>query len=154
MRSAIGSRIGSGAPLTPMFATFDALVAWLASAPAGTMIDAAALRAVLATIADARTPNVEPSPVVAPGATWSERLWVVAPETRLGVREAAEALGRPLSFVYRHTSAKAAGADRLPHKKFDGELLFVAGELREWIRAHEETVVQGAPSSTLALRRA
>jgi hypothetical protein len=64
-------------------------------------------------------------------------------ETRLGVREAAEALGRPVSFVYRHTSEKAAGGARLPHRRLDGELVFVAGELRSWLREHEETIEPG-----------
>lgn len=72
--------------------------------------------------------------------TWRERLWLVPSETRLGVREAAEAIGRPVSWVYRRTSPKSAKAP-LPHRRLDGELVFLAGELRAWVEGHEAMVV-------------
>jgi len=46
--------------------------------------------------------------------TWRERLWRVPAETRLGVREFAEAMGRPKSWVYRRTSERSEKAP-LPH---------------------------------------
>jgi hypothetical protein len=70
---------------------------------------------------------------------WRERLWVVPPETRLGVAEVVEATGRSRDWVYRHTSA-AGAARRLPHRKLEGELVFTAGELRDWIRGAEITI--------------
>jgi predicted DNA-binding transcriptional regulator AlpA len=76
--------------------------------------------------------------------TWRARLWLVDPSTRLGVREAAEALGRPRSFIYRHTTAKCASAERLPCRRLNGELVFVAGELRTWLEQHEE-IINRAP---------
>lgn len=82
---------------------------------------------------DERTRVPEPAP------TWREKLWTVPPETRLSVPEVAEAIGRPVSWVYRHTSEKS-GLPRLPHRKLDGELAFVATDLRQWLRANEEVI--------------
>lgn len=90
---------------------------------------------------------------------WREKLWACPAETRLGVRELAEALGRPKSFVYRLTSITAARAGKtpLPHRKLDGELVFVAAEIRAWLSAQEEVVVTGpeprpaAPPATRTL---
>jgi predicted DNA-binding transcriptional regulator AlpA len=75
--------------------------------------------------------------------TWRERLWIVPAETRIGVAELTEALGRPRSWVYRHTSGKT-----IPHRKLDGELVFVAGEIRAWIRDREEVEAGGPMDST------
>lgn len=80
-----------------------------------------------------------PDPPAEP--TWRERLWTCPEQTRLGVREAAEALGRPVSWVYRRTSPKALAAGGhapLPARRLDGELYFSAADLREWIAQHEE----------------
>jgi predicted DNA-binding transcriptional regulator AlpA len=96
-----------------------------------------------------RTIPEEPSePVVQ---TWCERLWTCPAETRLGVHELSEALGRPKSWIYRRTSAKAEG--RLPHRKLGGELLFTAGEIRAWLREHEEVIEAGPMESAAAERR-
>ena len=80
--------------------------------------------------------------------TWRERLWVAPAETRMGVRDVAEALGRPVSFVYRGTSTKT-----IPHRKLDDELTFTAGELRAWLQVHEESITRGptAPARRLTL---
>jgi predicted DNA-binding transcriptional regulator AlpA len=91
--------------------------------------------------------SVAPPPlalVTAP-TSWRERLWTCPDETRLGVREVAEALGRPRSWCYRHTS-KRSGLPLLPCRRLDGDLVFVASELREWIRSHEDVVVKPLPS--------
>jgi hypothetical protein len=79
--------------------------------------------------------------------TWRERLWLVPDETRLGVREVAEALGRSADFVYRHTGA-ASTATRIPHRKLDGELVFTAGEVRDWIRRTEIAISCFVPALT------
>ncbi|MFG0304816.1 MAG: helix-turn-helix domain-containing protein [Phycisphaerales bacterium JB040] len=65
--------------------------------------------------------------------SWRERLWTCPPQTRLTSAEAAEALGRPVSFIYKRTS----GEDAIPHRKLDGSLQFVAAELRRWIEDRE-----------------
>jgi predicted DNA-binding transcriptional regulator AlpA len=83
--------------------------------------------------------------------SWRERLWTVPAETRLGVHELTQALGRPKSWIYRRTSAKADG--RLPHRKLGGELLFTAGEIRAWLREHEEVIEAGPMESAAAERR-
>src|SRR5574341_275824 len=68
--------------------------------------------------------------------TWRERLWTCPAETRLGVPEIADALGRPPSWVYRAVSA-ARGSERLPARRLDGELVVEADALREWVRRRE-----------------
>lgn len=80
-------------------------------------------------------PLSDPTP-----ATWREKLWTVPPETRIGVVELAEAVDRSRDWVYRHTSAKAGPDDRLPHRKLDGELVFVVEEIRSWIRGREDVI--------------
>lgn len=117
-----------------------------------------ALRDLLATIPAAEVKPIPPAVTAASAATWREKLWTAPPDTRLGVRETAEALGRPVSFVYRGTSEKASAGDRIPHRKLAGELTFVVGELRSWIRDHEETITAGrldrAIMDTSPMRRA
>ncbi|GIW51201.1 MAG: hypothetical protein KatS3mg081_0556 [Gemmatimonadales bacterium] len=81
-----------------------------------------------AAVTPARNGNAAP--------TWRERLWTCPPETRLGVLEVAEALGRPRSWVYRAVSP-SRGRDRLPAKRLDGELVFEAGAVREWVKRRE-----------------
>jgi predicted DNA-binding transcriptional regulator AlpA len=112
------------------------LLAWLRAAPPGTMIPATSLLAELVETTSA-TPTLPAVPV---RTCWRSSLWVVPPETRLGVREVAEAIGRPASWVYRRTAEKSAKAP-LPHRKLDGELVFTAGELRAWIEGHESVIV-------------
>jgi len=82
-------------------------------------------------------------PVTGPGpatsiAGWREQLWTCPPDTRLGVREVAEALGRNRSWVYR-AAAAGRGAKRLPAARLGRELQFRAGEVREWIERTETT---------------
>ena len=112
------------------------LLAWLQAAPPGTTIPAASLAETLARLPSSE-PTASPEPL---SLTWRERLWLVPAETRLGVREVAEAIGRTPSWVYRRTSEKSEKAP-LPHRKLDGELVFTAGELRAWVEGHETVVV-------------
>ena len=109
---------------------------WLRRAPAGTMLDAARIRDVLEQAAPATTPSPPTMPVQP---TWRERLWTAPAETRIGVAELAEALGRPRSWVYRRTAPNGQRAP-LPHRKLDGELVFVVGEIRDWLQEHEQEV--------------
>jgi len=111
------------------------VVAWLEAAPSGTQLSAAALRDWLAPLV---APSTPPEPRAG---TWRERLWTAPAETRLGVVEVAEAIGRPKSWVYRRTGESAAKA-RLPHRKLDGELVFTAGEIRHWVEQHEAIVAR------------
>ena len=76
--------------------------------------------------------------------TWRERLWECPPETRLSVRDVAEALGRPRSYVYRAVAPKH-GEHRLPASRFGGELVFQAGVVRAWVQ-------RGSGSGHLAAR--
>lgn len=98
-----------------------------------------------------------------PAETWRERLWTCPAETRLGVRELAKALGRPVSWVYRSVSAyryERAGDGRrkkvrrqdqpLPHERLDGELVFRAGRVRCWIEARSASPLS-CPSGWVSL---
>jgi hypothetical protein len=105
---------------------------------------AAALRAV-ADILDEATdkPGAAPAEPAVPlgicDVTWRERLWTVPSETRLGAREVAEALGRGIDFVYRHTGPGTSNR-RIPHQKIDGALVFVVAEVRDWLRQAETAI--------------
>ena len=98
---------------------------------------AGALREVLERAAPAESQGPVAASPVEP--TWRERLWTAPSETRISVRELAEAIGRPRSWVYRRT---APNGDRspIPHRKLDGELTFVIGEIRGWMLEHETEV--------------
>jgi hypothetical protein len=83
--------------------------------------------------------------------SWRTLLWIAPSETRIGREELLEAVGRPRSWVYRHTQAKAAC--RIPHRKLDGELVFLVGEVRAWLIDQEE-IVQAGPLDTSPRLRA
>ncbi len=126
----------------------NALVSLLTSlreAPPGASVDAATVADRIAEVMDA--PN--PRPIDA--ATWRERLWTAPSETRIGRQELLEAVGRPASWLYRHSSPKSE-CTRIPHRKLDGELVFVVGEVRQWLIDHEEIVVPGRPLGECATR--
>lgn len=126
----MGSPVGRSDPSPHLQDLLD----WLRRAPAGTTLDASAIRDLL----ERATPAAaEPPPTTLPiEPTWRERLWTAPAETRIGVRELAEAVGRPRSWVYRRTGPNSPRAP-LPHRKLDGELVFVVGEIRDWLRDHE-----------------
>lgn len=67
---------------------------------------------------------------------WRERLWTCPADTRLGVVELSEALGRSKALVYRLTRM-----GQVPHRKLDGELVFRAGDIRAWLAQREDVVV-------------
>lgn len=88
--------------------------------------------------------EVEPS--------WRQKLWSCPPETRLNAEQAAEATGMSVSTIYKATSA-----EEIPHRKMSGGLVFVAGELRSWLRERESVEVEGRmelDGETEYLRRA
>lgn len=82
--------------------------------------------------------------------SWRTLLWTAPAECRIGREELAEAVGRPRSWVYRHTQAKAER--RIPHRKLDGELVFLVGEVRQWLKDQEEIVQAGPLESSPGLR--
>ena len=128
--------------------TLGELLEWVTRAPPGTMIEAAALREVLESDGPLESPT--PALVLTVESTWQERLWTAPDDTRIGARELAEALGRPRSWVYRRTAPSKRAP--LPHRKLDGELVFVIGEVRAWLRDHETVVasVVQVPQATIA----
>jgi hypothetical protein len=112
---------------------------WAADAVPGTMIPAASLVELLDGMEDPEPELIQvedPEP-----RTWRARLWEVPTETRLGVDDVAEAVGRSSHWVYRATSRDE---DPLPSRKLSGRVVVTAGELRAWIR-DQEVVVHGGP---------
>lgn len=116
---------------------------WLAQAPPGTLVPARELASLLGKGAENETGvGAITQGHDAVSNTWREKLWTVPADTRLGVREVAEATGRSLDWVYKHTGAAGSGL-RLPHRKLDGHLVFLAGELRAWLLEAERIVEPG-----------
>lgn len=144
---------------------FEGLKHWLAQCPPGTLVP---VSAVLGALRGLSTPSsagavlAEPSgrsqgtgPDRTPSdghhtASWRERLWTADPEVRIGREELLEAVGRPRSWLYRHTHSKAKNP--IPHRKLDGELIFVVGEIRVWLKEHEQVVRAGATDAAARLR--
>ena len=124
---------------------------WVVTAPPGTMVSTEAVAEMLDVL------DAEPAPEVAKDAAaplpWTVLLWQADPETRIGRAELLEAVGRSRAWLYRHTGEKAK--HRIPHRKLDGELIFLVGEVRRWLRDREEIVVAGpmdaAPHSLKAM---
>jgi hypothetical protein len=99
------------------------------------LLPAAGVCALLAPLADKSAPEPAP-PALTAGESWREKLWLVPDDTRLGVRELSEALGRPVSWVYRRTAPRSSKA-LLPHRVLDGRLTFVVAEVRRFLECHE-----------------
>jgi hypothetical protein len=105
-------------------------------------------RAVLALIREVvPSEDVGAAPAEPPAATWRERLWTAPAETRLGLKELSEAIGRPKSWIYKRTSQKG-GLEQIPHRRLDGVLIFLAGEVRQMACAararHRRLTIGGA----------
>ncbi|HKW09663.1 MAG TPA: hypothetical protein VJO33_04740 [Gemmatimonadaceae bacterium] len=120
---------------------FGDVLRWLEQAPPDTLIP---VRTVLALMRAASPQAPANAPRESAATTWRERLWTAPPDTRLGISELSEAIGRPKSWIYKRTSQKSAFAP-IPHRHLDGGLVFVAGELRQWLAQQEQAIV--APRS-------
>lgn len=77
---------------------------------------------------------------------WREKLWTCPAETRLWREDLEEALGVKKEWIHRRTQSKAD--DPIPHRPLGRRLLFLAGEVRHWVRQQEDIAVAGpsAPS--------
>jgi len=117
--------------------------AWLTTlAEASATLPASEVVARLPDTDEQESPPTESRPIQM---TWRERLWLVPAETRLGIAELCEALDRSPSWAYRRTGN---AEDPLPHRLLDGHLVFVAGELRTWIRENEVSIHELPMDST------
>ncbi len=119
--------------------TMADLATWLRGLPEGTSLPARGVADYLEGLVGKPVQAV-PTADSQPRLPWAALLWLVPPATRVGIAELAEAVGRPKSWVYRHTS-QTGECPRLPHRKLDGELVFVVGEVRPWLLEHEVVVV-------------
>jgi hypothetical protein len=71
--------------------------------------------------------------------SWRERIWSVAPETRLSLAEAAQAIGCSRTKLYRGALHGFSNGGRPPYRReVNGAYAFVAGELRHWILQNEQ----------------
>ena len=109
---------------------------WLETAPPGTNVPAESILEFLGQAAPTGSGDGPETTVEAH--TWREKLWTVPEETRIGTYEVCEALGRTKSWLYHRTGPSAR--DRIPHRKLDGELVFMVGDVREWLRRREVRV--------------
>ena len=100
------------------------------------------LKAVEGASAFGRTPAAEREQ----HESWRVKLWEVPPETRMNKTELLEALGRGESWLYSRTSQKCSREDRIPSRrdKSSNDLVFLAGEIRDWIRSGEIVVHPGS----------
>lgn len=73
------------------------------------------------------------------GPSWLEKLWLAPSECRIGVQELSEALAVSPSWIYSRT--KESADPRLPHSKLGGSLVFKCGEIRGFVRDHEQVAV-------------
>ena len=135
----------------PDFRTVDGLIQWCRQAPPGTQLNARAVADLLKqAVSGADEENPTDPPVVfdlSEMLTWREKIWLVPSQTRLGMEELSEALGRPKSFVYKLT----AKGD-IPFRKQHGVNVFLAGEIRSWIES-EEKVKHSLPMQSTAFAR-
>jgi len=130
--------------------TLSDLIAWLEEAPPWLTVPATEIAAHIRGLHDSLgEPPTEPQRDSTPEfvQSWRERIWLVHPETRLGRDEVCEALGKSLSWLYKKTSAREIPC-RLDGP--DGELVFIAGEIRAWIQAREVTVSEAVPHLEVA----
>ena len=92
-------------------------------------------------------PSAPMLPAVPQG--WRERLWTCPTDTRLGVRDLADALNRSADWVYRATNVKRAaehGRSPLPCTRLDGVLVFTAAAVRHWLQA-SAVIVNAEPAA-------
>lgn len=132
---------GSPAPRRET-AALDTL-AWLEYAPAGALVPVDAVRDAIRALVPSGAAIGRQRPSLD---SWRERLWSAPPETRIGVKELAAAVRHSPSWVWKRTAPKD-GSEPLPHRKRDGELVFLVGEVRAWLEASETGT---APTSTSA----
>ena len=122
--------------------TITDVVAWLERLPDGALIPPACVVKRLrgaAALFDGSGATELPESERPPPDCWRERLWTSHPDTRLSAGQAREALGKSQDALYKLTAR-----GRIPHRKMDGSLVFVASELRAWITANEEQIVKAA----------
>lgn len=126
----------------PRFDGLEGALAWARSAPKGASLPVSAVVRLLEDVQDSRDETRKAQAPLSSDRpwTWREKLWDTPSETRLGVIELAEAVGRSKSWI-----RKQARAGEIPARKQGQAFVFLAGEVRHWVRESEE-VVNAGPS--------
>ncbi len=106
-----------------------AVVRWLRALPKGTLIPA---DAVAERLEAAGIESIEPQTIRTASPIPQVQLWTDPDDRRITVPELAMMLGRPKSYIWRLTATKS-----IPHRRLDGVIVFVLGEVRAWVRKHE-----------------
>lgn len=82
----------------------------------------------------------------APPTSILSQFWDLPAETRLSVQQVAEACGKSAAWVYKHVDARRTDVP-IPYRREGGgrrhRLVFLAGEVRSWIRQREVVVRRG-----------
>lgn len=132
-------------PESAAFRTVGDLLRWCRQAPEGTSVPVAEMARqleALGTEAETTSEATGHEDDESPELRWSWRVKLFRDDTpaeaRLGVQEAAEATGKSVSWIRK----KAAAGD-LPSRKLGRDLVFLAGELRHWIRESEQVQAAG-----------
>ena len=128
--------------------TLDELRRRAAAAPSGTLLAIESLREVLGH--PKTESNSKPELDQREASSRLLLLWTADPKTRMGRDELLEAVGKSRSWFYKGTGPKAA--DRIPRRRLDGELVFVVGEVRLWLRDREQIFAACVPDSSLQIR--
>ena len=109
----------------------EGLRAWLAATPPGASVVLSGEQAR----ALAQAPSPEPI-------SWRERIWTAGAATELSIYEAAEAVGRSVAWIHRRSGAAArrptSDVTPIPCVRRDGRLVFIVGELRDFLRRTAE----------------
>lgn len=79
------------------------------------------------------------------GEGWRTLLWTCPCETRMTVKDVAEAMAQSPSWVYKHARGEPG---HMPHRRHNGgKLIFFAGELRAWAAQTEMVTRLGTVES-------
>lgn len=128
----------------PRFGSLADLHRWALRAPASVSMPVRDIAALLAPLLESEPKEGRLAPIPS---TWRERVWTCPPQTRMTAAEVAEAIGAPISRVYGWTHRtenpellrrRREQGRAIPFRKVDGALVFLAGEVRDWLRERAE----------------
>lgn len=120
----------------------------------------AALEALARALGDEAPAPQSPAPAPAlVSLPWNALVWradLVPDATLLTIEQAAEATGWTRAAIYKRTSRWHREHDTcapLPHLRVAGSLRIRVGELRQWLRGHEQVIVPGPTEPLVVTQR-